>query len=119
LVFFFFIKRNTPITLIAPIAPVDDVRESAPNRRSHGHGHRPLGPVHEIPGRRSQPAQRSAHTGGMDPETSGVGAPREPGLRVGRHQRRTGRRGRGGNRRDRQACARRQRCHTEDESAQV
>jgi len=55
----------------------------------------------------------------MDPETSGVGAPRQPGLRVGRHQRRARRRGRGGNRRDRQACARRQRCHTKDESAQV
>jgi len=55
----------------------------------------------------------------MDAETSGVGAPREPGLRVSRHQRRTGRRGRGGNRGDRQARARRQGCHTEDESSKV
>lgn len=55
----------------------------------------------------------------MDPETSGVGATREPGLRLRRHQRRTRRRGRGGNRRDGQACARRQGCHTKNESSQV
>jgi len=55
----------------------------------------------------------------MDAETSGVGAPRDPGLRVRRHQGRARRRSRSGDRGDGQVYAGRQRRHTEDEPAQL